>query len=160
LCSKTFYAIGNCTGKDELAILRDDKGWPAAQLVKPWEITPIRIVGVEIMVTHGPSLDYAFAGNSATPDVMLMVGAGARWGRVFYPAGLGFALPGAASHSHVDLHISCGAGEPQATARAKEKGMVETTVRRRRAPSATPTPYAGDRDGTPTRVDARTKTCA
>jgi hypothetical protein len=118
LCSKTFYATGNCTGQDELAILRDDKGWPGAQLVKPWVATPIRIVGVEIMVTHGPSLDYAFAGNSATPDVMLMVGAGARWGRVFYPAGLGFALPGAGSHSHIDLHISCGAGEPPATARA------------------------------------------
>lgn len=104
LRSKTFYATGQCTGVEQVAILQP-----------PWESAPIRIVGIGIglQLDSLPSNAYIFAGNSYVPDLMaLHVGAGSE--TVMYPAKSGFALPAADVDpaSHVDAHVSCSTPPP------------------------------------------------
>jgi len=90
LLSKTFHGQGVGTGLDQIPILEE-----------MWD-GPIEIVGVELALTEGAKyVQYAFAGNGYSPDVMLMLGAGEVSGRVFYPTGLSFPFAG----SHVDCHI-------------------------------------------------------
>lgn len=107
LCSRTFYASGNCDGQDQLAALKIDE--IETKLVGPWEPVPITIVGVHLKLISG-EVTYAFAGNSSTPDIM-------RWldeRDTYYPQGTGFAFPAFGSKAHIDFHYNCLKGSFQA----------------------------------------------
>lgn len=109
ICSKTFYGSGVCSGLDKLPILQE-----------PWETRPIRVTGVAITVDitgrprwherlRGAKVkSFAFAGNSASPDVMaVMSGTGST--QVHFPGGRYFTFPGKTGKDdpHVDLHVQC-----------------------------------------------------
>lgn len=95
--SYNFYASGPCNGQDYVVVQN------------AWLPNPIHIVGVEITVFEGwEGLQYAFAGNSWSPDTMLWLGPMSAHGDHFYPQGLGFAFPMAGTPTaHVDLHWDC-----------------------------------------------------
>ena len=94
LCTKTFHGQGKCDGKDQLPILED-----------LWEPEPISIVGTSIRwwASSDVHVNYVFAGNSYTPDVMNWLG-GPGASTVMFPAGLVMPL---GPKKHVDLHVSC-----------------------------------------------------
>jgi hypothetical protein len=106
-CSKVFYGSDNCTGLDHTPIFEG-----------PWESSDISIIGVTVglhvagqrwrdWLLRRPINAYAFAGNSANPDVMaLQVGSGST--TVMYPPGHSFFFPTDGSKgAHIDLHVSC-----------------------------------------------------
>lgn len=100
LCSKTFFAEGECDGADRVVVLRE-----------PWESSPIEIAGVTIALsTPAPvPTGYVFAGNSFAADVMaFQLDRGSS--TIMFPPGAGFALPAAhagGAEAHVDLHVAC-----------------------------------------------------
>jgi hypothetical protein len=118
-CSKTFQAYMKCHDAEGLAQIHGNH-CPAGQtcsycptgrncpLIQPWEKVPIKIVGVEMIVTAG-NITWAFAGNASVPDVMAKISE--REGRVqqWFPTGLGFSMPpqGTPGSNHIDLHIAC-----------------------------------------------------
>jgi hypothetical protein len=110
LLSKTFYGTGECNGQDQLAHLTADHGRTYLQLMPPWELFPIRIVGVEITSFDAPTL-YMHSGNGYTPDVMLTTRQ--TEARMMYPGGLGFNFPAIGTPAHVDLHYACPTGRFQ-----------------------------------------------
>lgn len=111
LCSRNFYASGTCDGQDQLAMLAGPRV-AATQMVQPWEPVPITIVGYQIVLFEG-AMQYVFAGNSYTPDIMGWLGSGQSAHGDFYPAGTGFAFPAAGADVHLDLHFSCRTGSFQ-----------------------------------------------
>ena len=82
-CSKTFQAYMKCNDADGLAQIHGNH-CPAGQtcsycptgrncpLIQPWEKVPIKIVGVEMIVTAG-NITWAFAGKASVPDVMAKI---------------------------------------------------------------------------------------
>lgn len=112
LCSRTFYASGPCDGKDHLAALRYQNE-PASALIKPWESTPISIVGYRVTLTYpAHGLQYMLAGNSYSPDIMGGVGADRLTDGEFFPSGLSFPFPAAGVDAHLDLHYDCTGATP------------------------------------------------
>lgn len=121
-CSKTFQARMACDDPngDNLAYI-DGNHCPAGQtcahckdgqhcpLIRPWEPTPIKIVGVELVVTYGRPT-WAFAGNAWQADVMAALGDQPRIMQ-WFPPGLSFEMPtaGTAGATHIDLHVACDA---------------------------------------------------
>jgi hypothetical protein len=106
LCSRTFYGAGVCDGQDHLPIAEG-----------PWEAVPIEIVGVGVALLHtaprAPDFQagYIMAGNSYSPDVMLLhLGEGSE--TVMFPSGLSFFFPGkpADPPAHIDAHVACSGG--------------------------------------------------
>jgi hypothetical protein len=103
LCSRTVFAMGDCTGGDQLPIFE-----------RAWESSSILIVGVKLTFISRPSqLLYVFAGNAFAPDVMAIWNGEEATSTTaqFMPAGTGFPLPAAGAmpwgQDHVDLHLSC-----------------------------------------------------
>ena len=112
LCSKNLYGSGTCTGQDTLAVLKDGDGWPGSPYVTPWEPTSISIVGISMVDLGGNINQYAFAGNSYTPDVMFGHPLISRAASVFFPPGTSMPFPASAGAKppHLDAHISCTGG--------------------------------------------------
>jgi len=100
LYSKTLYGGGTCNGQDIVAVMQT-----------PWESVSINIVGVELTVFQG-TIEYAFAGNSFSPDLMSLLGEGEVHGETFYPAGAAFPFPASSvtPAPHIDLHVFCASG--------------------------------------------------
>jgi hypothetical protein len=112
LCSKNFYGSGTCSGQDTLAVLKDADGWPNLPYVPPWEPSSISIVGIAMVDLGGTVNQYAFAGNSYTPDIMFWHPLTSRAASVFFPPGTAMPFPasGGANPPHLDAHISCTGG--------------------------------------------------
>ena len=95
--SKTFYASGTFDGTDQLPLVID-----------PWEPVAIEIVCVDITFFQFDSrfVNYAFAGNGFSPDIMRW------WGEPNpIPPGEFFPCPAKGGytpteHAHLDLHVS------------------------------------------------------
>lgn len=108
LKSHTIFASGPCTGQDVVGAA--DYGW---------EPGPITVLGAEIVVMGDTTdLQYAFAGNSYTPDVMVWLGTGMNRVVNMFPSGTGMAFPaentpeaqpapGLKPLHHIDFHYSC-----------------------------------------------------
>jgi len=112
MLSKTFYAGGTFSGQDQVPTMTDSRSQNAAPVhgigMEPWEDKPIDILGVDIVFFQGASyLNYSFAGNSFTPDVMRWFGQGNP-----ITAGRSFAFPGKSEDPpHIDCHVSGQAGQ-------------------------------------------------
>lgn len=118
-CSKTFTATMRCDDSEGLAAIQGNH-CPAGKtcpycpsgrdcpLIDPWEPTPIKIVGVELVVTSG-QLAWAFAGNNHVPDVMVAMGGEQTRVQQWYPIGFAFVMPSAGTpgQHHIDLHVAC-----------------------------------------------------
>jgi hypothetical protein len=118
MCSKDFYVSGSCSSSDVTAAWLDPNaasgaGWNGEG---PWESSSISIIGATIVFFSGGPFQYAFLGNSASPDPMLWydksdVGATrAMWG----PYAFAFPPKGTAGEPHIDLHVGCVSGSFQA----------------------------------------------
>ena len=114
--SATFYAHGIFDGTDQLPVLNDQHGSAAPLFgigIEPWEDVPINIVCVDITFFQMDSrfVNYAFAGNGFSPDVMRW------WGEPNpIPPGESFPCPAKGSFTmtkstHLDLHVSGQAGQ-------------------------------------------------
>jgi len=112
-CTRHITTSGPCDAQDHRAIER------------AWEPNPITIRKVTVGLTIVPTprkhwwrdppaaTGYAYAGNSAVPDVMaLVLNGGVR--TEDYPADAAFTLPAKgtlpAGEDHVDIHVSCSGG--------------------------------------------------
>jgi hypothetical protein len=119
-CSRTFNAMMACDDPRGLASIRDNH-CPQGQscpecptgrhcpLIQPWEPAPIRILGVELALTHGRFI-WAFAGNAHVPDVMVTMGGGQTRVQQWFRVGQSFSMPPAGTPGHIDLHIACEMG--------------------------------------------------
>lgn len=113
MLSKTFYAGGNFNGQDEVPTFTDSQSQPAAPIrgvgIEPWSDKNIAIVCVDIVFFQDADLvNYAFAGNSYTPDVMRWFGQPNP-----IPAGESFAFPAKSDDPpHIDCHVSGLSGHP------------------------------------------------
>jgi hypothetical protein len=110
LYSATFYAAGTYNGQDQVPKLTNAAGQPAAPLggvgIEPWEPVSIGVACVDIVVfENATDLNYAFAGNSYSPDVMRWLGLPNP-----IPAGASFPFPArdpaATAAPHLDCHVS------------------------------------------------------
>lgn len=120
--SKTFKAAMACEAESGLASIEGNH-CPVGEtcpycptgrdcpLIEPWEPTPIRIVGVELLLIAGEPT-WAFAGNAAVPDVMMMMGHGQTRVQQWFPSGLSFTMPatGKKGTTHIDLHVAYDCG--------------------------------------------------
>ena len=130
--TQTFYGDGSARYVDPSCSivpsdcnvkLNGEEGLPI--LVNPWERVPINIIGAEIVfLPSGPvtANTYAFAGNSASPDILTWAipgPTGAAHGQVCFPSGTEMPFPAAAADAppnkagqnnfalpHLDVHLS------------------------------------------------------
>lgn len=117
LLSKTFYCGGTANGSDITPEFNVGTAAPIGHIgAEPWEAVSINIVGIGMTFFQMPSgLQYAFAGDSYSPDIMLEMAAGQTSLTKFFPAGLSFPFPAAGAVTpppHVDMHICAANGSP------------------------------------------------
>lgn len=111
--SKTWWAGGIFNGQDTVPVMSDGSGQSSAPVggfgIEPWLDQPIKILCVDITFFQGGQyVNYSFAGNSYSPDIMRW------WGQPNpIPSGENFYFPGrSSSPPHIDCHVSGLPGQP------------------------------------------------